>query len=70
MNTTGTEGAAATPAIEFRHVSFAFDELHVLCDVSFALRPNEMLFVTGASGSDFHTPDPWKGKRRLAYNLT
>jgi phospholipid/cholesterol/gamma-HCH transport system ATP-binding protein len=40
-----------TPAIEFQHVSISFGELQVLSDVSFALRPNEMLFVTGASGS-------------------
>jgi phospholipid/cholesterol/gamma-HCH transport system ATP-binding protein len=40
-----------TPAIEFRHVSISFDELRVLRDVSFELEPNEMLFITGASGS-------------------
>jgi phospholipid/cholesterol/gamma-HCH transport system ATP-binding protein len=46
-----TEIAAATPAIEFQHVSLAFDDLQVLRDVSFTLRRNEMLFITGASGS-------------------
>lgn len=49
MNSTKIE--AATPAIEFRHVALAFDELQVLRDVSFTLRPNEMMFITGASGS-------------------
>jgi phospholipid/cholesterol/gamma-HCH transport system ATP-binding protein len=39
------------PAIEFRHVSISFGDLQVLNDVSFTLLPNEMLFVTGASGS-------------------
>src|SRR5262245_47302149 len=39
------------PAIEFRHVSIAFDEVTALRNVSFSLQPNEMLFITGASGS-------------------
>jgi phospholipid/cholesterol/gamma-HCH transport system ATP-binding protein len=43
--------AATTPAIEFRHVSISFGELQVLRDISFTLYRNEMLFVTGASGS-------------------
>ena len=43
--------SATTPVIEFRHVSISFGELKVLRDVSFTLSPNEMLFVTGASGS-------------------
>ena len=43
--------SATMPAIEFRHVSISFGELQVLRDVSFTLSPNEMLFVTGASGS-------------------
>lgn len=47
--TTNTEGVSAV--IEFRNVSISFDELHVLRDVSFTLKANEMLFVTGASGS-------------------
>lgn len=38
-------------AIEFRHVSISFDEVKALSDVSFSLQPNEMLFITGASGS-------------------
>jgi phospholipid/cholesterol/gamma-HCH transport system ATP-binding protein len=49
---TTNHGERATgPALEFRGVSIAFDELQVLRDVSFTLQPNEMLFVTGASGS-------------------
>ena len=43
--------SATMPAIEFRHVSISFGELQALRDVSFTLSPNEMLFVTGASGS-------------------
>ena len=43
--------SATTPVIEFRHDSISFGELKVLRDVSFTLSPNEMLFVTGASGS-------------------
>lgn len=39
------------PAVEFRHVSISFDEVQALTDVSFSLQPNEMLFITGASGS-------------------
>lgn len=38
-------------AIEFRNVSIAFNDLQVLKEVSFTLERNEMLFVTGASGS-------------------
>ena len=33
------------------HVSISFDCLQALSDVSFSLRSNEMLFLTGASGS-------------------
>lgn len=51
MNSTNIEVSAATPAIEFRHVSISFDELQVLRDVSFVLHPNEMLLITGASAS-------------------
>ncbi|MGH9880403.1 MAG: ABC transporter ATP-binding protein [Pyrinomonadaceae bacterium] len=42
---------SATPAIEFRNVSLSFDELRVLDDLSFQLKPAEMIFVTGVSGS-------------------
>lgn len=51
MNSTNIEVSAATPAIEFRHVSISFDELQVLRNVSFVLHPNEMLLITGASAS-------------------
>ncbi|NOT63832.1 MAG: ATP-binding cassette domain-containing protein [Acidobacteria bacterium] len=40
-----------TPAIEFRHVTIAFDDVTVLRDVSFTLAQNEMMLVTGASAS-------------------
>ena len=45
---TGTNN---TPALEFRHVSFSFDEKRVLSDISFKLERGEMLFITGESGS-------------------
>lgn len=51
MGPANMPDATVTPAIEFCHVSVSFDELRVLRDVSFVLRPNEMLFVTGASGA-------------------
>lgn len=40
-----------TPAIEFRNVSFSFDDQVVLKDVSFVLNQGEMIFLTGISGS-------------------
>lgn len=49
--TTDNGEVRSEVAIEFRNVSIAFDELQVLKDVSFKLHPNEMLFITGASGS-------------------
>jgi phospholipid/cholesterol/gamma-HCH transport system ATP-binding protein len=42
---------SATLAIEFRNVSLSFDELRALDDVSFQVKPAEMIFVTGVSGS-------------------
>lgn len=39
------------PAIEFRHVSLRFDDVTALDDLSFQLAQNEMLMITGASGS-------------------
>jgi phospholipid/cholesterol/gamma-HCH transport system ATP-binding protein len=42
--------AAATPALEFQNVSFAFDK-PVLTDISFQLHQGEMIFLTGESGS-------------------
>ena len=39
------------PAIEFRNVSLSFDDKPALIDVSFRLERDEMIFVTGASGS-------------------
>lgn len=47
MNTSNNH----TPAIEFRRVSLSFDDVQALDDVSFTLEPNEMLLITGASGS-------------------
>jgi phospholipid/cholesterol/gamma-HCH transport system ATP-binding protein len=40
----------AVPAIEFRHVSFAYDDRPVLEDLSFKLMKGEMLIVLGSSG--------------------
>lgn len=40
-----------TPILEFRHVSIRFDEVVALEDLSFELARNEMLMITGASGS-------------------
>ena len=51
MNPTNIEEVAATSPIEFRHVSISFDGQQVLSDVSFTLRSNEMLLITGASAS-------------------
>jgi phospholipid/cholesterol/gamma-HCH transport system ATP-binding protein len=48
---TNKGGHGRNASVEFRHVSMAFDELEVLRDVSFTIETNEMLFVTGASGS-------------------
>ena len=39
------------PAIEFRHVSLSFEDKPALTDVSFRLERDEMIFLTGASGS-------------------
>ncbi len=39
------------PAIEFRHVTIAFENVTALRDVSFTLAQNESLLITGASGS-------------------
>jgi phospholipid/cholesterol/gamma-HCH transport system ATP-binding protein len=39
------------PAIEFRHVTIAFENVVALRDVSFTLAQNESLLITGASGS-------------------
>lgn len=39
------------PAIEFRNVSFRFDDRLVLNDVSFTLEHGEMILLTGVSGS-------------------
>jgi len=38
-------------AIEFRNVSFSFDDHVVLNDINFTLDPGEMIVLTGASGS-------------------
>jgi phospholipid/cholesterol/gamma-HCH transport system ATP-binding protein len=39
------------PAIEFRNVSLSFEDKPALTDVSFRLERDEMIFLTGASGS-------------------
>lgn len=40
-----------SPAIEFRNVSFSFDDQPALVGVSFKLEQGEMIFLTGVSGS-------------------
>lgn len=40
-----------TPAIEFRNVSLSFDDTLALNNVSFVLDQNEMILLTGVSGS-------------------
>ena len=42
---------AQTPAIEFRNVSLSFDDKLALNNVSFVLDQNEMILLTGVSGS-------------------
>lgn len=42
---------AQTPAIEFRNVSLSFDDKLALNNVSFVLEQNEMILLTGVSGS-------------------
>jgi ABC-type polar amino acid transport system ATPase subunit len=39
------------PAIEFRNVSMSFNDRLVLDNISFTLAQNEMIFLTGVSGS-------------------
>src|SRR4029453_730907 len=39
------------PALEFRNVSFSFDTVPALRDVSFQLRRGEMIVLLGESGS-------------------
>ena len=51
MSSTVTESDQETPAIEFRHVSFAFDDTPALIDVSFQLPRGNMICVTGESRS-------------------
>jgi phospholipid/cholesterol/gamma-HCH transport system ATP-binding protein len=45
------EGAARAPAVEFSHVSLAFDDLVVLDDLSFSLSKGAMRILLGESGS-------------------
>jgi len=45
------DAEADTPAVEFRHVSLAFDEKQVLIDISFKLPPGGTLMLLGAAGS-------------------
>ena len=51
MSQTPHNDEAQHPAVEFRHVSLSFDGKKVLSDVSFILRRNQMICITGASGS-------------------
>jgi len=47
----GPVDEAAACAVEFRHVSLAFDDLVVLRDLSFSLPTGSMTILLGASGS-------------------
>lgn len=42
---------ANVPEIEFRNVSLSFDDVRALTDVSFKLERDEMILMTGVSGS-------------------
>jgi phospholipid/cholesterol/gamma-HCH transport system ATP-binding protein len=42
--------ARVSPALEFRHVNFAYDDHQVLKDVSFSVMPGETLLVLSGSG--------------------
>lgn len=46
----GATDPTAPPAVEFEHVSFAFDEQVVLDDVSFAVPKGTMTIIIGESG--------------------
>ena len=50
MFTAVDEPGRVVPAIEFRHVSFGYDDRPVLEDLSFKLMKGEMLIVLGSSG--------------------
>jgi phospholipid/cholesterol/gamma-HCH transport system ATP-binding protein len=39
------------PALEFRHVSFGFDQGDVLTDINFQLKPGSIMVITGEHGS-------------------
>jgi phospholipid/cholesterol/gamma-HCH transport system ATP-binding protein len=51
MSANGSTSGQQLPAIEFRHVSFSFDDEPALVDVSFQLPRGDMLCVTGESRS-------------------
>lgn len=51
MNGTTFEGDPQAPAIEFRNVSYSFEERRAIAGVSFKLEREQMIIVTGASGS-------------------
>jgi phospholipid/cholesterol/gamma-HCH transport system ATP-binding protein len=51
MNSKGTDSGQQAPAIEFRHVSFSFDDEPALVDVSLQLPRGDILCVTGESRS-------------------
>lgn len=46
----GATDSTAVPAVEFEHVSFAFDEQTVLDDVSFTVPKGTMTIIIGESG--------------------
>ena len=49
--TTAERGSAELPVIELRHVDKHYGDLHVLRDVSLAVRRGEVVVVIGPSGS-------------------
>jgi phospholipid/cholesterol/gamma-HCH transport system ATP-binding protein len=48
--TAGPDASDAPPAVEFEHVTFAFDEHEILRDVSFSIPSGSMTIVLGESG--------------------
>jgi phospholipid/cholesterol/gamma-HCH transport system ATP-binding protein len=51
MTSNPSQVQDTSPAIEFRDVSLSFDDQPALTDVSFKLNREEMIFVSGRSGS-------------------
>src|ERR1700704_1097060 len=48
--TAGTDSLFGTPAIEFRHIDFSYDDTKVLDDLSFQVSRGEIKIVLSGSG--------------------